>query len=1103
MKSNPLPAGFFSTSRAGSGLCALVLVLGLPLWAQEPETYHFKWQESGIHQIVSGQRPHAIGLSAQVPAGFKQAPAGLHAPLYGAFEMGPSNAAVTIGVILDVADNQTQRLFVDGNANGDFTDDPPCTWTNGIYVGQDGGDSTSWSGRATVVIPFASGPRRGQVNFYGPETWGGSALPPKLYHYSDFGMAGEVKLGGKVIPAVLEDGSGAGDFHLGGSLMTTPLLWLDVTNTGRSLGKGTSFSVFRPFEVDDQWWAMTNLTPDGTLQIVAVAKPASAGPNLSPGRKAPEFTARRTDGKTVKFPGDYKGKVVLLDFWAQWCGPCIAEVPNVAKAYEKYHEQGLEILGISLDREAGVPLLADFTKRKNMTWPQVCDGKFWEAEVAKLYGIRAIPHMILVDGNTGAILADDTIRGQALAPAIEKALTTVTGKTFASKDADPAAGETVSPPTAAPEPQSAGSSRLKVGDPAPKLACGKWIQGEPVTEFASNRVYIVEFWATWCGPCRASIPHLNELYQQFKDKNLVIIGQDCWEQDDALPGPFVKRMGDKMSYRVALDDKTGGGKGAMADTWMTASGQNGIPSAFIVNQQGRIVWIGHPMNLTPALVEDVLAGKFDLQKAAQAAAREEKQSANTVAGQLRSLQVGFSRQLAAAQWEAAEATLAKIDKATENFEPATIRLMYQLSRLDLFIARQDFDGAVKFSNDVMASNPHELIVQLTIADKLAHVPNVKGPALALAAKLAQDGYAQGGPTGHSFTLTLARVKMLQGDNEMAVELQTKAISESPADTDKTIRQRLQTDLETYRKAKSPASTLPRPDSSVRATNRTSAVMVRGLNPPAPPRLGEPINDAASMQFLEIEGRKLLKQPGILVNWGDRLDAKSCGLKLPAPSSRKLDTAGVVACLEPSVGLVVCFRQASTGEKVSMSTASGFFITKSGAFVTSFHVLGSSRTNGLGLSVLTRDGHICAVRDILACDPVEDLVVLQVGGDGYTPVPLARADAPAGTPVVIVSNPSQHLFAASTGIVSRQTQQKGRKGLVRFMSITADFAKGSSGAPVCDETGAVIGVVDNTQSVYYDEEQGVQENFQMTIRNCIPVSALRGIVSGAAFARKIQ
>ena len=152
-------------------------------------------------------------------------------------------------------------------------------------------------------------------------------------------------------------------------------------------------------------------------------------------------------------------------------------------------------------------------------------------------------------------------------------------------------------------------SILKVGDPAPKLQTGKWVQGEAVKDFTPGKAYIVEFWATWCPPCRASIPHLNETYTKFKDKGLIVIGQDCWEKDESQVAPFIKKMGDKMTYRVALDDKSKDAKGSMAKTWMEAAGRNGIPSAFLVDTTGKIAWIGHPMELDEQTIERALAAK--------------------------------------------------------------------------------------------------------------------------------------------------------------------------------------------------------------------------------------------------------------------------------------------------------------------------------------------------------------------------------------------------------------------------------------------------------------------------------------------------------------
>ena len=110
--------------------------------------------------------------------------------------------------------------------------------------------------------------------------------------------------------------------------------------------------------------------------------------------KPVKMAFKAVDGRQVDL-GKLKGKVVLIDFWATWCGPCIAELPNVKKTYAKYHEKGFEIIGVSLDQSKDK--LTDFVKENDMPWPQHFDGLGWKNEFAVMYGIQGIPAMWLVD----------------------------------------------------------------------------------------------------------------------------------------------------------------------------------------------------------------------------------------------------------------------------------------------------------------------------------------------------------------------------------------------------------------------------------------------------------------------------------------------------------------------------------------------------------------------------------------------------------------------------------------------------------------------------------------------------------------------------------
>lgn len=306
---------------------------------------------------------------------------------------------------------------------------------------------------------------------------------------------------------------------------------------------------------------------------------------------------------------------------------------------------------------------------------------------------------------------------------------------------------------------------LSIGDTAPNPAFGKWVKGEAVTKFEPGTVYVLECWATWCGPCVAAIPHVTELQKKYEGK-VIFIGVDVWEQDESKVEPFVTKMGDKMGYRVAMDDKSKHEQGAVATEWLLAAGQTGIPCSFIIDQKGKLAWIGHPMELENSLSE-VVAGTYDLQAAASKGKMEQERTAlvnNARADIAAAVATKDPEELI----KAVDKHAKKIPDLAEESEVVKFQIILGgMNRPDEAYAliEKAFDslkGKSKQLNDV--------------ATTIVMGPGIKTRRLEIAYKFAQEAVKASEEKDATYLATLARVEFDRGRVAEAIAAQEKAVA---------------------------------------------------------------------------------------------------------------------------------------------------------------------------------------------------------------------------------------------------------------------------------------------------------------------------------------
>ena len=333
---------------------------------------------------------------------------------------------------------------------------------------------------------------------------------------------------------------------------------------------------------------------------------------LVPGSKAPaiDLTAVVHGPEVRPFSGEH---VVVVEFWATWCGPCLASMPHISTLQQQYGAE-VQFIGVTDEEEQTV---TEFLET------EAEDGEIWR---------EILSYTIAIDRNHQTRMHFMQAAQQRRIPCafvinkagqvawighpaeIESPLIEIVRGTWDIEDARQqfvAAGG----PSVTPNRPVQVESVLELGKSAPPVQLVSVVHGKPFDGiFADGKVFVVEFWATWCGPCLASMPHISTLQQFYGDavQFVGVTSEDLETVAEFLQqtAPGGEKRTDLIRYSLALDDA-----GKTYASYMDAARQQGIPCAFIVDQSGEIAWYGHPMEIDEPL-QAVVSGTYDVESEA-------------------------------------------------------------------------------------------------------------------------------------------------------------------------------------------------------------------------------------------------------------------------------------------------------------------------------------------------------------------------------------------------------------------------------------------------------------------------------------------------------